>query len=39
MKGRMLDLQRQRATSGEKKFLEHIRTPTFSEAISVIETI
>ena len=35
--GFMVDLQRYRATSGEKNFLEKIKTPIFLEAVLVKE--
>ena len=39
MQGSMVDLQRQRATSGKKSFIERIRDSIYLEAVFVIETI
>ena len=35
----MVDLERYRATSGEKNFIERIKTPIFLEAVLAIEKI
>ena len=39
MQGRILDLQRYRATSGERNFVERIKAPIFLKAILEIETL
>ena len=39
MQGHLEDLQRQRATSGKRNFIELIKTPIYLEAVFVIETI
>ena len=37
IRGRMVDLYRNRATSGERNFIERIKAPIFLEAVLTIE--